>query len=96
MRYEDLVEAPQKTLEDCMKFLLEIEDIEDTNIQRRIAESLKDKASSQASYSVQTIKAVKNLEVFTEEEKKRVFAEAREKFEFLEYDKLKDFEQYAE
>jgi hypothetical protein len=36
VRYEDLVNAPKETYEGIFKYLLEIDDVEGTNVQRRI------------------------------------------------------------
>ena len=41
MRYEDLVNDTKNTYEGIFKYLLEIEDIDGTNVQRRIEEVVK-------------------------------------------------------
>lgn len=50
MRYEDLVNDAKNTYEGIFKYLLEIEDIDGTNVQRRIEEVVKAGRSATQTY----------------------------------------------
>ena len=50
VRYEDLVNDTKNTYEGVFKYLLEIDDIEGTNVQRRIEEVVKAGRSATQTY----------------------------------------------
>lgn len=91
LRYEDLAENPKYVLTELFKFILEIETLEGTNIERRIEEVLSKGHSATKLYDLKQIdkkvnKYNKHFHRYSEEQIKRVKKELSKMIHFFGYD----------
>lgn len=84
VRFEQLVEEPQKTLEDIFKFLLDTRDVEGTVVQKRIKEVAEMNPEAKQVYPVES-SPPPSMDHFTARQQNTIFSKLYDSMEFFGY-----------